>query len=555
MLGQRLKSHGTVEIEVSCNGHQCKAKFYITSPGKELLLGLNLCISFELVQIAETCIQRNIIASLDKNIYAPGPSDMSTPETVEAVHIMQESEANYITLRKKWKKYLPLGKKTGDPLEDLKEIFPDMFDGKVGLFEGEVDLQLSPKANPVQLPLRAVPQSIMSQLKKELDKMEREGIIRPFPELTEWVHNIVVVVKKDGSLRLCLDPRNLNKYRVRSVHHMASWEDVQHSFQDGLYFSTLDAKSGYWTKRPSKQSQLLTSFNTPFKKYCFQGLPFGLSVSTEIFCEHMDKALDGIPGTFPCADDGKVQGSSEERHDIHLLETVHKAHKAGLKFNPNKCCIKQHQIEYFGRIVTPQGVKPCPKKVRAMTNRAPPGDKQELQSFLGSVNFMSTFIPNLAKKTHLMRTLLKKDVHFTWTKDMQREFDTTKQAIVESTQLVHYHSSKPVTIETDASIKGLGAVLLQDGKPVRFLSKSLTAAEAGYSNIERELLTVLFACEKLHIYIFGRGVTLNTDHKHLESIFHKPVSLAPARLQRVLLRLAKYNLKVQYVGSKKCTAG
>ena len=289
---------------------------------------------------------------------------------------------------------------------------------------------------------------------------------------------------------------------------------------------------------------------TPFNKYCFQRLPFGLSVSAEIFCEQMDKALDGIPGTFPCADNVKVQGSSEERHDLHLLETVHKARKAGLKFNPNKCCIKRHQIEYFGRIATPQGVKPCPKKIRAMTNIAPPGDKQELQSFLGSVNFMSTFIPNLAKKTHLMRTLLKKDVHFILTKDMQREFDTIKQAIAESTQLVHYHSSKPVTIETDASIKGLGAVLLQDGKPVRLLSKSLTAADAGYSNIERELLAVLFACEKLHIYIFGRGVTLNTDHKPLESIFQKPVSLTLTRLHRVLLRLAKYSLKVQYVGSK-----
>ena len=101
--GQRLKNHGTVEIEVSCNSNQRKTKFYVTSPGKELLLGLNSCISFELVQIAETCIQRNISASLDKNMHAPGPSDMSTPETVEAVHIMQKSEADYTILRKKWK--------------------------------------------------------------------------------------------------------------------------------------------------------------------------------------------------------------------------------------------------------------------------------------------------------------------------------------------------------------------------------------------------------------------------------------------------------------------
>ena len=158
--------------------------------------------------------------------------------------------------------------------------------------------------------------------------------------------------------------------------------------------------------------KLLTAFNTPFKKYCFVRLPFGLSASSEIFCKEMDQVLSGVPGTFPCADDVKVQGSTEERHDIHLLETVERACKAGLKFNPNKCCIKKQEIEYFGRIFTPQGVKPCPKKDKNIAMLAAPKDKQELQSLLGTVNLMSTFIPNLTKKTHLMRSLLKRDVHF-----------------------------------------------------------------------------------------------------------------------------------------------
>jgi transposase InsO family protein len=264
----------------------------------------------------------------------------------------------------------------------------------------------------------------------------------------------------------------------------------------------------------------------------------------------MDRALQGIPGTFPCADDVKVQGSTEERHDIHLLETVARAQKAGLKFNPDKCSIKKRQIEYFGRVISPQGVSPCPQKVQAIVNMAAPSDKQELQSFLGSVTFMSTFIPNLSRKTHLMRGLLKKDVHFIWTSDMQQDFNRIKHDIASATKLVHYDPNKPAIIETDASLKGLGAVLIQDGKPVRFLSKSLTKAETDYANIERELLAVLFACEKLHTYTFGRQITVHTDHKPLESIFQKPISLAPARLQRMLLRLAKYSIQVKYVGAK-----
>ena len=264
----------------------------------------------------------------------------------------------------------------------------------------------------------------------------------------------------------------------------------------------------------------------------------------------MDRVLSGIPGTFPCADDVKVQGSSEERHDIHLLETVERAQQAGLKFNPDKCVIKKREVEYFGRVITPQGVVPCPKKVKSITSLSAPSNKQELQSLLGSVNFLSTFIPNLTKKTYLMRSLLKRDTHFLWTSDMQKELDTIKTDVAHAVKLIHYDPSKPAAIETDASQKGLGAVLMQEGKPARFLSNALTPAEQNYSNIERELLAVLFACEKLHTYTFGREILVHIDHKPLEANFQKPINLAPARLKRMLLRLSTYNLQVKYVRSK-----
>ena len=224
----------------------------------------------------------------------------------------------------------------------------------------------------------------------------------------------------------------------------------------------------------------------------------------------MDQVLSGVPSTFPCTDDVKVQESTEERHDIHLLETVERTYKAGLKFNPNKCCIKKQQIEYFGRIITPQGVKLCLKKVKSIAMLAALKDKQELhvQSLLGTVNFMSTFIPNLTKKTSLMRSLLKRGMHFLWTSDMQKELNTIKNEIANVVQLTYYEPNKSAVIETNASLIGLGAVLIQDGKPVRFLSKARTHAAAKYSNIERELLAVLFACEELHTYTFGQETTV-----------------------------------------------
>jgi len=231
----------------------------------------------------------------------------------------------------------------------------------------------------------------------------------------------------------------------------------------------------------------------------------------------MDRILAGISGTHSCADDVKVEGSTEERHDIHFLETVEKACEAGLKVNPDKCCIKKQQIEYFGRVITPRGVEPCPKKVKGITTLIAPTNKQELQSLLGTVNFMSTCIPNLTNKTQLVHSLLKRDTCFVWTSDMQKEpmllslFITVKLIV----KLIHYDPNKQAVMETHPSLRGLGAVLIQNGRPVRFLSKALTPSEANYSNVERELLAVLFACEKLHIYTFGRKVTVNTDQKPL----------------------------------------
>lgn len=381
MSGADLQNCGTVDINVTCNDITASARFYVTERECASILGLGFCKKFNLVTITPVCIQQSI--SME-------------PNQVEAVHITDESELDYHKLQKKWKDHLPLRRKTGDPLEYLKQIFPETFHRQVGLFPGEVTLKVSPDAKPVQLPSRAVPQSIMPQLKKELDKMEQEGIIRACPETTEWVHNLVTVVKKNGTLRLCLDLRNLNKYLI-NVQYTASWEDAQHSFRNGQYFSTLDAN---WFKQLDEQSQLLTAFNTPFKKYCFIRLPFGLSVSSEIYCEHMDKVLAGIPGKFPCADHVKVQGSTEEGHDIHLLETVEKACQAGLNFNPDKCFIKKQQIEYFGRVITPQGVEPCPKKVKGhgacCSNRQARATKPTGHSEL----YVFMLIPNLTKKTH-----------------------------------------------------------------------------------------------------------------------------------------------------------
>ena len=532
ITGEPLEVTGSLKMDVMCNDKKSKEEIFFSN-GTDFLISKSMSEKMDLVKFALTCYQRALVE-----------------QKQQAVTITPESAIDYKSLQKKWSKFLPLGKRTGDPLGDLKKIFPEAFDGGVGLFPGELKLKVMDNAEPKQCRARPVPDTVMDKLHEKLQEMEKEGIIRECPEITEWVHNLVITRKQNGDIRICLDPKNLNKYLVRNRYFTASWEDAQRSFNNGKFFSTLDAKSGYWTKKLSPESQLLTAFNTPWKKMCFVRMPFRLSTSAEEFSRELDQALSGIPGTFPCADDVKVQGSTEIHHDINLLETVEKARKAGLKFNPDKCTIKKTQIEFFGRIVTQKGVKPCPKKVEAIVNMEIPKNKEELESYIGTVKFMSDFIPNLTEKTFITRGLLKKNVQFNWTPEMNREFKTVKEAIKQTTELHHFDPKKPVIIETDASKKGLGTCLIQDDKPVRFASKSLTTAESNYSNIERELLAMLFAVEKFHIYTFGRTVTIHTDHEPLEPIFRKELSEVSPRLRRMLLRLTQYDLVVKYVTKK-----
>ena len=165
----------------------------------------------------------------------------------------------------------------------------------------------------------------------------------------------------------------------------------------------------------------------------------------------MDWIQAGIPGTFPCADNVEVKGSTEEGQDVHLLETVEKACWAGLKPNPNKCFIKKQQIKYFGCIITPQGVQLCPKKVRGITALVAPKEKQELQNLLGTMNFMSTFIPKLTKKTHCIFSLLKRDIHFIWPNDMHlsetNQFGPSQIAEDAAASLQVWHSSEVCWIQ------------------------------------------------------------------------------------------------------------
>ena len=177
---------------------------------------------------------------------------------------------------------------------------------------------------------------------------------------------------------------------------------------------------------------------------------------------------------------------------------MERTRKAGIKLNDEKCVIKTKECNFVGMLYTPDGVKPSPDKVRAIENLEPPKDKKELHTFLGMATYMSSFIPNLADHTAPLRNLLKENVDFAWNPSHSKAFEKVKSLICTTTTLAYYDRNEPVVLHVDASSKGLGAALFQSNKPIAFASKALTPAETRYANIERELLAVVYGCEKFH---------------------------------------------------------
>ena len=275
-------------------------------------------------------------------------------------------------------------------------------------------------------------------------------------------------------------------------------------------------------------------------------MPFGLKMSQDVFQAKIDQTFKGCEGVVSIADDILVYGNLEEDYDQHLHEAMDRCKSTGLKLNPDKCCIKQEKIKFYGGICSGKGVQPDPDKVSALRKIEHPTNAQELQAFLGLATYMGPFIPSLSTLTAPLRELVKKNNIFEWSPVYQEAFETIKNEISEDTTLAYYDPRKEVTLQVDASTRGLGATLIQEGKPIAFASKALTDTEARYANIERELLAVVYGCERFHTYLYGRCFVAESDHKPLESIQMKHLISAPPRLQRMLLRLQPYDVKFRY---------
>lgn len=245
----------------------------------------------------------------------------------------------------------------------------------------------------------------------------------------------------------------------------------------------------------------------------------------------------------------------KQEHDENLVHVLERARIKGVRFNPEKMRIGVTELPFFGNLISHEGLKPDPDKIRAIMELKAPENRTQLENILGLANYLQRFSSQLADVTGPMRALLKDKVEFLWDRPQADSLEKMKQTITKQPVLAYFDPSKPVTLECDSSQYGTGAALLQDGKTVAFASKTLTKTEAGYAQIEKEMLAIVFGCTRFHQMIYGRPVVVHTDHRPIASIMHKPLSATPPRLSRMLLQLQKYDLDVRFVGGKNVPIG
>ena len=376
---------------------------------------------------------------------------------------------------------------------DIFDEYSDVFEGKLGKLPVKYRMKLNPEVKPVVMPPRSIPAAVKDRVKKELEEMEENKIIAKVDQPTEWVSALVAAKKKNkDEIRICIDPQNLNRAIERPHHPMKTIEQVVAEIPGASHFSTLDAKTGFWQICLDEQSSYYTTFQTPFGRYRFLRMPYGITSGSEVFQRTMEHLFENVPCQI-VVDDILVWGKTESEHNENLIKVLDRAREINLRLNRKKCRINVPSVTYVGHVLSADGLQPDPLKTKAIAEMPTPTDKLAVQRFLGLVNYVAKFIPNLSEKAKPLRTLIKQDVEWHWTEHQQKSFDELKRCVIEPPVLGYYDVTKPVKLTCDASQNGLGAAILQGETPIAYASKAMTPTQMNYAQIEKELLAVLFA--------------------------------------------------------------
>lgn len=334
------------------------------------------------------------------------------------------------------------------------DLTKDVF-GEIGLLNCEpVKIELTNDAEPysVNTP-RRVPFPLLPKVEREIKCMLNLGIIEEVTEPTDWCAPMVPAPKRNkDEVRVCVDLKRLNKGVKRERYILPTLDDITPKLAGAKVFSTLDASSGFWQIPLDSSCQKLTTFITPMGRFCFRRLPFGITSAPEIFQRLMSSLLKGLDGTVVVMDDILVFGSNQEEHD-HRLDAVLRTIKAsGLKLNRAKCHFGKTELQFFGHIISADGVKPDDSKVEAIARMPNLTNVEQLRQVLGLINYVGKFLPGLSTVLHPLTNLLRKETAWVWGEPQEHAFNKAKAMLVAAPALCYYDAGRPTVVSADASI-------------------------------------------------------------------------------------------------------
>ena len=371
--------------------------------------------------------------------------------------------------------------------------------------------------------------------------------------------SVVVVNKKDGEKRVCVDFRKLNAVTKAYVVRLPTIDEILSKLGGAKYISTFDLKSGFFNVPLDKKSKEYTSFTTLKGQFAFNRAPFGLRNSPSYFVELMQLALDGLDEfcTF-YVDDIIVWSNSLEEHLKHINMLFERLRKHKLKLKLKKCQFMKAESNHLGFIVTSSGVKPDPEKVRAIRTLGPPTNVKECRSFVALCSYYRRFVPNFAKISEPIVALTKKYARFKWTEEAQKAFEYMKESLTVIPQLAYPDPSRRFILYTDASDTAIGSCLVQeheeDGevyeKPLYFLSHKLSPTQCRWSTVEKEAWAIHHSLEKLNSWISCSQILVRTDHQPLKYLLNSETGSFNRKINSWALTMASYNIDVEYLPGK-----
>ncbi len=403
-------------------------------------------------------------------------------------------------------------------------------------------------ALPIKQRPRRVPIHLRDEEKKQVNDMLAQGIITE--SQSPWASPVVLVRKKDNTLRYCIDYRLLNEVTVKDSFPIPRIDDSLDRLAGSKWFSTLDLQSGYWQVQMAKEDQEKTAFITSHGLFEFRVMPFGLANAPATFERLMERILKGLQWKtcLIYLDDVIVYANEFEEAVSRLDDVFSKIHSARMKLNPKKCSLFKREVTYLGHVVSEEGVATDPEKVRAVEDWPTPKNVREVRSFLGLCSYYRRFIKGYSHIAKPLHILTEKNRVFSWSEAEQIAFDKLKQALITSPVLAYPNAEDKFILDTDASNHGLGAVLsqVQNGveRVVAYYSRTLNKPERKYCVTRKELLAVVASVKHFHHYLFGKEFLIRSDHGALRWLmrFKNP----EGQVARWLEVLGTYNFEIQH---------